>query len=184
MKAALYGGLFVFTIYTLLAAFKWPPGKSGFQVARCIAVHSNNFLYNIKSNRYQIWHCWCKTTRWFFWGVLSCFRRTATYSWKKRKNTICLLKICKIIEMLRSVGQCPGWSWTDQRNWRELVPASSSPPLYPLVGVSTKFTMHWRLHKFKTGILLKADKTFAQDIFLFCNRTNRCHSIKRWNGKS
>ena len=78
VKVQLYKGLFVFEIYSLLAAFQWPPGKSGFQVARCIAVYSNTFLYNMKANRDLKKYFWWKTTRWFFWGVLSCFRGTAT----------------------------------------------------------------------------------------------------------
>ena len=78
----LYKGLLVFEIYSLLAAFQWPPGKSGFQVARCIAVYSNTFLYNMKANRDLKKYFWWKTTRWFFWGVLSCFRGTATYEFE------------------------------------------------------------------------------------------------------
>ena len=84
----LYKGLFVFEIYSLLAAFQWPPGKSGFQVARCIAVYSNTFLYNMKANRDLKNDFWWKTTRWFFWGVLSCFRGTATYANRAEKNGI------------------------------------------------------------------------------------------------
>ena len=46
---------------------------------RCVAVYSNTFLYNMKANQDLKKYFWWKTTRWFFWGVLSCFRGTATY---------------------------------------------------------------------------------------------------------
>ena len=113
----LYKGLFVFEIYSLLAAFQWPPGKSGFQVAGCIAVYSNTFLYNMKANRDLKKYFWWKTTRWFFFGVLSCFRGTATYtnaiihvwcdvkSMKKWLSSICerpknrFSSACKCVQM-------------------------------------------------------------------------------------
>ena len=58
--------------------------KSGFQVAWCIAVHSNNFLYDMKAN-WNKKNIFCsKTKRWFFGGDLSCFRGTATYSYSIR----------------------------------------------------------------------------------------------------
>ena len=55
-----------------------PPGKSGFQVARCIAVHSNNFSYDMKAKWNTKIHFQPKTGRWNSWGELSCFRGTST----------------------------------------------------------------------------------------------------------
>ena len=57
-----------------------PPGKSGFQVARCIAVHSNNFSYDMKAKWNTKIHFQPKTGRWNSWGELSCFRGTSTYT--------------------------------------------------------------------------------------------------------
>ena len=62
-----------------ICGIRWTPEKSGFQVARCIAVHSNNFLYDMKANWYPKKRFRAETKRCFFGGALSCFRGTATY---------------------------------------------------------------------------------------------------------
>ena len=86
VKVQLYKGLFVFEIYSLLAAFQWPPGKSGFQVARCIAVYSNTFLYNMKANqdlkKYFLW----KNNKVIFLG---CFE---LFSWNCNVNIVNVTK--------------------------------------------------------------------------------------------
>ena len=61
-----------------ICGIRWTPEKSGFQVARCIAVHSNNFLYDMKANWYPKKRFRAETKRCFFGGALSCFRGTAT----------------------------------------------------------------------------------------------------------
>ena len=61
-----------------IRGIRWTPEKSGFQVASCIAVHSNTFLYDMKAKWYPKNRFRAKTRRWFFGGDLSCFRGTAT----------------------------------------------------------------------------------------------------------
>ena len=45
----------------------------------CIAVHSNDFLYNVKGNWNLKNHFCLKNKEVIFWGDLSCFRGTSTY---------------------------------------------------------------------------------------------------------
>ena len=97
VKVQLYKGLFVFEIYSLLAAFQWPPGKSGFQVARCIAVYSNTFLYNMKANRDLKKNIFDEKQQGDFFGVfwavfvelqhITSSAAPSALSWKKRTTT-------------------------------------------------------------------------------------------------
>ena len=54
-----------------IRGIRWTPEKSGFQVASCIAVHSNTFLYDMKAKWYPKNRFRAKTRRWFFGGDLT-----------------------------------------------------------------------------------------------------------------
>ena len=48
----------------------------------CIALHSNDFLYNVKTNWNSKNHFCLKNKEVIFWGDLSCFRGTSTYQYR------------------------------------------------------------------------------------------------------
>ena len=94
-----------------------PPGKSGFQVARCIAVYSNNFSYDMKAKWNTKINFQPKTGRWNSWGDLSCFRGTSTYASTKLESlfyhlilllVISRLFVCHSIYMQKSLPRYSG----------------------------------------------------------------------------
>ena len=94
-----------------ICGIRWTPEKSGFQVARCIAVHSNNFLYDMKANWYPKKRFRAETKRCFFGGALSCFRGTATYV-----DEICSIGLAEFYQIFMTRSSWIVWTNTSSQS--------------------------------------------------------------------